>query len=492
MRKKAAIIGSGIGGIAAAIRLQNNGFQVELFEESSYPGGKLSEIEVPPYRFDAGPSLFTMPQYVEDLFRVSNKDIGDRFEYIKIPEICNYFWDDGTQLQANGNVEIFAQEIENKLGVQKKIVEKYLVKSGKNYEILGGLFVEKSLHKWSTWFSKKAFVGYKNIFNLGLFSTLHQTNAKAFSHPKLIQLFDRYATYNGSDPYQTPGTMSIIPHLEYNVGAYFPKKGMFSITTSLIQLAEEIGVKVHLNQKVNEIVIENGAAIGIKLEKAKGILKFDKVVSNMDITPTYRKLLPKEKAPEKTLSQDRSGSGLIFYWGIKREFPELGLHNILFSNNYEEEFRHQFQEKDIYDDPTVYINISSKYKKDDAPKGCENWFVLINAPANEGQDWDEIIEKTRQNIFKKVERNLGVNLASLIECEEILDPRTIELRTSSAQGALYGTSSNNKFAAFFRHPNFSKKIKNLYFVGGSVHPGGGIPLALSSAKIVSELTLEDS
>ena len=207
----------------------------------------------------------------------------------------------------------------------------------------------------------------------------------------------------------------------------------------------------------------------------------------MDVTPTYRKLLPKTKHPDKILNQAKSGSGLIFYWGIKKEFKELSLHNIFFSNDYKTEFEYQFQKKTIYHDPTIYLNITSKYKKDDAPEGCENWFILLNAPANEGQDWDKIIAEARQNVINKLSRNLGVNVADLIENESILDPRSIEMRTSSAQGALYGNSSNNKFAAFLRHANFSSDIKNLYFVGGSVHPGGGIPLALSSAKIVADM-----
>ena len=166
------------------------------------------------------------------------------------------------------------------------------------------------------------------------------------------------------------------------------------------------------------------------------------------------------------------------------------MHNIFFSNDYRTEFEYLFQRRDrLYNDPTVYVNISSKTKPDDAPSGCENWFVLLNAPANEGQDWDKIIAQTRQDVLRKLSHNLGVDVASLIECEAILDPRTIEARTSSAQGALYGTASNNRFAAFLRHPNFSSKIKNLYFVGGSVHPGGGIPLCLLSAKIAVQLAV---
>ncbi len=165
----------------------------------------------------------------------------------------------------------------------------------------------------------------------------------------------------------------------------------------------------------------------------------------------------------------------------------MGLHNIFFSNNYRTEFEHLFQKKTIYSDPTVYINITSKHKSDDAPTGGENWFILVNAPNNDGQDWDDLIKKTRQALIQKLTHNLGVDVASLIECEEVLDPRSIESKTSSSQGALYGNSSNNRFAAFLRHANFSRQFQNLYFVGGSVHPGGGIPLAVLSAKIATDL-----
>lgn len=485
------IIGAGIGGIATAIRLKNKGYDVDVFEANAYAGGKLSSFEQAGYRFDAGPSLFTMPHLVEELFTMSGKKVIDYFEYFRLPEVCRYFWEDNTRLTVPADTRLFAQEAEKQLGEPAEKIIRILQDSAFKYEILSGLFLEDSLHKFSTWVSKKALRGYINLPKLGIFDTMNAANERFFSTAKAVQLFNRYATYNGSDPYQTPATMNIIPHLEYNIGAFFPKNGMYGITQSLVKLAEDLGVKFHFNTRVKEICVADKKIKGIRLENAeKDFLPFDVVVSNMDISPTYRKLLPTEKHPEKLLRQPKSGSGLIFYWGIGKEFPELGLHNIFFSDNYKVEFEHQFQKKNIYHDPTIYLNITSKYKKDDAPAGCENWFILLNAPANEGQDWDTIINEARQNVIQKLSRNLQTDIAALIETEAILDPRSIELKTSSAQGALYGNSSNNKFAAFLRHANFSSRIKNLYFVGGSVHPGGGIPLALSSARIVGEMLAE--
>ncbi|MDB4497622.1 FAD-dependent oxidoreductase, partial [Flavobacteriaceae bacterium] len=320
-------------------------------------------------------------------------------------------------------------------------------------------------------------------------STLHDYNTKSFKDSRLVQLFDRFATYNGSSPYQTPGIMSMIPHLEQYYGTFFPTGGMHSITQSIYQLALDLGVKFHFNSKVDKIHISNKKAIGISSNE-KDFFS-DIVISNSDVVPTYRSLLKGQKSPEKMLRQPRSSSALIFYWGIRKEFHALDLHNIFFSEDYNQEFKYIFKKQQVYNDPTVYVNITSKENKSDAPKGCENWFVMVNVPSNTGQDWDNIINNVRSNILKKLSISLSVNLEDLIESETVLDPRLIESKTNSYQGALYGASSNNKFAAFLRHPNFSQQISNLYFCGGSVHPGGGIPLCLLSGKIVSDLILKN-
>ncbi|MBO0950985.1 1-hydroxycarotenoid 3,4-desaturase CrtD [Fibrella forsythiae] len=500
---KAAIIGAGIAGIASSIRLAVKGYEVDVYEANAYPGGKLSTFANTAadgglYRFDAGPSLFTMPELVDDLFRIAGCNPADYFDYIRLDETCRYFWDDGTRLTAWADHTRFAREVETVLGEPGQHLLDQLADSALKYDVTEKLFLHRSLHKLGTWIGRDALRGYLNLPKLGVFSTMNAANERRFQHPKLVQLFNRYATYNGSDPYQTPATLNIIPHLEYNIGAFFPKKGMVSITDSLVQLAMDLGVRFHFNTRVDEIVTEGKQVIGVRIADLRlkslppspptpRLLPFDLVISNMDVVNAFRKLLPNANQPERILRQPKSSSGLIFYWGINREFAELDLHNIFFSNDYRAEFHHLFNQHKLYDDPTIYLNITSKHKPDDAPAGRENWFILLNAPNNTGQDWDGIIAEARQNVIRKLSHVLGVEVASLIETESVLDPRSIEARTSSSQGALYGNSSNNRFAAFLRHANFSHQFSNLYFVGGSVHPGGGIPLCLLSAKIATEL-----
>ncbi|WP_421978071.1 1-hydroxycarotenoid 3,4-desaturase CrtD [Roseivirga seohaensis] len=484
MGKTVAIIGSGVAGLACAIRLAKKGHIVTVFEANSYPGGKLTEIKLGDYRFDAGPSLFTLPEEVEALYELHGLDAKAYFDYKKLDSTCKYFYPDGTEINAAADIEAFKEEVHQKTGEPKKNIEKALRKSSFLYEFLAPLFMHKSLHKLSTWVSKNAFRSYGKLSKFNFNRSMHQVNQARFENEKVVQLFDRYATYNGSDPYQAPGTMNIIPHLEFGIGAYFPTKGMHDITQSLYQLALKVGVKFHFNTSVSKITLHEGKAKGIVTKY--GFHKTDRIVSNMDIVGTYERLLKGERKPTKLINQPKSSSALIFYWGIKKDFQQLDLHNIFFSNDYETEFKHIFKKGSVYEDPTVYINITSTQKPDDAPEGCQNWFTMINVPNNQGQDWDEVIKEARKNILAKLSKQLGEAIEPLIEVEDILDPIKIEVRTSSTQGALYGNSSNNKYAAFLRHPNFASKIKGLYFCGGSVHPGGGIPLCLLSAKIVAD------
>ncbi|WP_276362337.1 1-hydroxycarotenoid 3,4-desaturase CrtD [Daejeonella sp. H1SJ63] len=482
---KAIIIGAGIAGIASSIRLAVKGYQVQVFEAASGPGGKLSEIRQDGYRFDTGPSLFTMPQYVNELFLLAGKNPGAYFKYKKLDTICRYFYEDGTRIEAFADPEKFANEIASKTTDSSESVLTFLDKSKTIYEITNSVFLERSLHKFSSYFNAGTLKSLMRFPEIDAFRSMNSAIESKFRDSKTIRFFNRYATYNGSDPYKAPATLNVIPHFEQYFGAYFPIGGMYAIVSSLVKLAADLGVVFHYNSYVDEILIKADQVTGIS--SGGKIYEADCIVSNMDVWYTYKKLLKGYKIPGRILQQERSSSALIFYWGISRSFPELGLHNIFFSENYREEFRQIWDERSVCKDPTVYINITSKYKPDDAPEGGENWFTMINVPANTGQDWDTLIKEARQNIIEKLSKNLGEDISKFIKYESVLDPRTIDSGTFSYQGSLYGSSSNSRFSAFLRHANFSSRIDGLYFAGGSVHPGGGIPLALLSAKIVSDL-----
>lgn len=487
---KAVVIGAGIGGLATAIRLRVQGYEVQVYEAGAQAGGKLNELHLQGFRFDAGPSLFTLPELVSELFCLAGREPGNYFSYELLPELCRYFFEDGSCIRAFSQPEAFAEEIEQKTGESAAKVKKFLQKSQRLYELTAHVFLHRSLHKLSTYLRADTLRSMLRLHQLDAFRSMHQANRSHFQDERLVQMFDRFATYNGSNPYRAPATLNIIPHLEHNLGAFFPTGGMYRIAQSLYKLACELGVVFHFNHKVEQIVLADSQQVkGVQVKQQ--VVPADVVVSNMDIVPTYRKLLPQLSAPEKILRQPRSSSALIFYWGMNTTFDELDVHNVFFSKQYEKEFEAVWEHQSIWHDPTVYLYVSAKKCPQDAPPGKENWFVMINVPPDTGQNWPALAQQARSSIIHKLSRMLGRDISRHIVCESVLDPPLIASRTSSYQGALYGNSSNNRWAAFLRHPNFSRRLKGLYFCGGSVHPGGGIPLCLLSAKIVGDLVAAD-
>lgn len=484
--KKAIVIGSGMGGIAASIRLARKGYSVKVFEASDNPGGKLSQFKMGEYRFDRGPSLFTLPQYVEELFSLCEENMSDHFSYSELPILCKYFYPDGFTFEAKGNREENIKALAESYKEDENKVRTFFKEAEFIYETTAPLFLERPLKLSLLYKTKDFWKGISRIPRLPLIGTYTVQLNKYFSNPKTIKYFQRYATYNGSNPYKTPALMQLLPHVEQGIGAFIPNKGMYDITHQLYELAKRQGVEFVFKSKVNEIIVEGKRAKGVRYNQDQ-IEKSDLVISNMDVFPTYKKLLRNEEEPKVILNQEKSSSALIFYWGMNKTFKQLDVHNILFAEDYENEFRCLFDSKTLTEDPTVYIHITSKHIPSDAPSNGENWFVMVNAPNDVGQDWKKLEQRTRENIISKIEVQLGESIREHIVCESSWNPSGIENDTSSHLGALYGNASNSASAAFFRHANNSSKIKDLYFVGGSVHPGGGVPLAILSAKTMSEL-----
>lgn len=483
--KQAVVIGAGIGGIAAAIRLAKKGYRVQVFESTSGPGGKLSQFEKDGFRFDRGPSLFTLPQYMRELFDLCGEKMEDYFSYSSLQILCKYFYEDGTTFEAKSDLEANVLAIAKVFGEEEHLVRSFFHDAAFIYETTAPLFLERPLKLSKLFWTADFWKGIFRIPQLPLRGNYTEQLSKYFKNPKTIQYFQRYATYNGSSPYKTPALMQLMPHVEQGIGAFIPDKGMFDITKQLVGLAERHGVVFHFGSKVKQILLEANRATGILMEDGMTYAA-DLVVSNMDVFPTYKKLLPTANEPKVILNQEKSSSALIFYWGMNRTFEQLDVHNILFSADYRSEFHCLFETKKLSEDPTVYIHITSKHIAADAPASGENWFVMVNVPHRTNERWEEWEPVMRERILQKIERQLAVNVRDHIVSESSWNPEGIENDTSSHLGALYGNASNSASAAFFRHANHSREFSNLFFVGGSVHPGGGVPLAILSAKTMCE------
>lgn len=509
-----SIIGSGLGGISAAIRLACKGYNVTVYEKNPAPGGKAGEINQSGFRFDTGPSLLTMPFVIEELFASAGEKMSEHLTLNKLDNLCRYFYPGGTVLNAYSDPEKFGDEINRLTSDSKETLHGYLDYCRTIYELTSDIFLFKDLYSLETYSNLKALKALFKLHKIDPFRTMDTANRSFFKDERIIQLFNRYATYNGSNPYKCPATLNIIPHVEYNIGGYYISGGMHRLSEELFALAKRCGVIFRFSSNVEKIITVGKIVKGIELEGG-GIINSDAVVSNADVYSVYAKLLDDNytKAAKKYNNLEPSSSALVFYWGVDITSGKLDTHNILFSSVYKKEFTELFDKKIYPEDPTAYIYISSKFSKNDAPPGKENWFVMINAPNTQLSPSERErlsppvppvvglpqvftitnnnIQQIKESILNKIKTLTGYDIKDKIVCENIMTPEDIESQTGSIGGSIYGISSNNRKAAFLRQPNRSKHYKGLYFCGGSSHPGGGIPLVILSGKLAAESILND-
>jgi phytoene desaturase len=454
----AVVIGAGLGGIAIALRLNKIGQSVLVVEKNQRHGGKLEALEWEGYRWDKGPSLFTLPEQVDELFELFGKDPRKFFNYKKIDNSCHYYFNDGTNFLLKANAEERNEDlIKHFYERDGQAAAEYINEAEKTYESIGELFIDHAKYSLKNVFDKALIKKYPMLLSRKVRGSLNALNRDKFEHHNLIQLFDRYATYNGSDPFQASGLYSMIAHLELNNGTYFPTKGMRSIVDSLYELAIEQGNDFSFNQAA--VTVENrGEVYNVQLQENN--CEANRIISAIDCVTFYKNVLKDERLTAKYAKKERSSSAIVFYWAVEKIIPELKLHNILFSANYENEFNSIFKFKEMPTSPTIYLHVSSVINPSDAPENGQNWFLMVNTPAGVVPT-DEQKEKLRNLIHLLIKEKFGVDISNAIKHEKLWDAKGIEADTGSYQGALYGAASNGKLAALTRHGNTSKKHKKL-------------------------------
>lgn len=482
-RRRVAVIGAGLGGLAASIRLASRGHEVHLFEQQEQPGGKAGTLSLDGFRFDTGPSIFTMRPVFEELFEAAGERLDASLELVPLDPICTYFYPDGSLLRAWANPSRLAREIAEQTEDGEESVMAHLDYCRRIYESAGELFLRHSLHNLSTYLTPAALRGFCRPWRIDPFRSVDAANSRRFRDPRTVQLFNRYATYNGSDPFRAPATLNLIPYVEHCLGTYGVQGGTYRIVEALVSLAARKGVHFHYGARVDRIELDGRRVCGISA--AGRTTPFQVVVSDVDVTALHRLLDGRTRHPNG--SGTPSSSAVVFLWAIDRPFIGLGPHSVFFSSDYRREFCDIFDRGVAPRDPTVYVHISSKITPTDAPPGCENWFVMVNAPAASGQDWPRQVERLRETVLRRLSQALGVPVRNAIRSERVFTPPEFERATGSHRGSLYGNASNSPAAAFRRHPNRVPGVRGLYACGGSTHPGGGMPLVLLSAKIATEL-----
>lgn len=484
-----SITGAGMGGLSAAIHLSALGFDVSVYEKNSKPGGKMNELTEDQFRFDLGPSVLTMPFILEEIFEFTGRKLGDYLQIEKIDPICRNFFRDSGYIDTSSNINKTARQIGEISKHDQDVLISYFQYARKMYENSAGVFLFNPIHEIMRLISMGSPAMALTPFKIDAFKTMHGRNSLYFEHENIIKIFDRYATYNGSSPYLAPATLNMIAHVEIGMGTYYIRGGMYRLAEALSSLCNELGVKIHYNTPIDEIIIENGSAGGIIIDGER--IQSDYVVAGTDVVYTLNELIKVNNNGAKKYSKlEPSISGMLFLWGVERKSSEMALHNVFFSDDYESEFNTIFEKKLPPEDPTTYVSISSKMDKDHAPDGFENWYVLINMPYIENDlDWEDEKSKMKEKVIDRLKDN-GIDIREKIVYEHAISPADLEKMYNTNRGSIYGISSNNRMSAFKRHPNRSRDNKNLYFCGGSVHPGGGVPLTLLSGRHASLLIAE--
>ena len=472
--KKILVIGAGLGGLAAAIRLARAGNEVEVWEKNDEPGGKVKELCIAGFRWGAGPSLLTMPGVLRELFAACDERLEDHLELVRLDSACRYFWTDGAVMD------------EDAAFWTRPEVAKFLDYARGIYELSGEAYLHRPPGDFWRAFSWRNLPKLRHLPKIATTRTLAAEVGRRISDPHLRQIFLRFATYNGSSPYLTPATFNIIPFVEAEFGAWYVRGGMHRIAWALFDLAQRQGVKFRFETTARSW--RNNVAEDENGNEARP----DFVVCNADVLSAQRGFLVglfTDEAREKTLRPPLSTSGFILFLGVRGCDSRLGHHNIFFSDHYREEFAEIHGKKISPTEPTIYISVSSRTDPGHAPEGHDNYFLLVNVPARDPkQPWTQAeAQGYRDLVLRRLERFGFDDLPGRIVAERIFTPGDFAGRDLAHHGALYGWASHSIRTSLFRPPLRVPGTRNVFFAGGTTHPGGGIPLVLLSGKIVAEL-----
>ncbi|MBC8162149.1 MAG: phytoene desaturase [Roseiflexaceae bacterium] len=488
MTEPTIVIGGGLGGLAAAIHLALAGRRVQLFEKNDCVGGKASQVRAQGYTFGTGPSLMTMPWVARQLFEKAGRRLEDYLTLTALDSTCRYRWPDGTEFNAYQSLPLLMDEIAR---LEPRDVAGLLGFLRYGARIYGAVAEPFLLHPFDGIADLVKPALFRDSWKIDSLRTVDQAVRSYFRSPYLRQVFNRYATYNGSSPYRAPATFNLIAYIEFIEGGWYVQGGMYRLVEAIAQLAREVGVEIHTNAPVERIELRDRAACGVVVGGER--IGARDVVVNADPRYAYERLLPGRAPMATKLGRlEPSCSGFVLLLGVRRQYAQLAHHNIFFSHDYPREFQAIFEKRVPAPDPTVYVCASSQTDPQHAPPGHTNMFVLVNAPAADGRiKWAREAQGYRDAVVAKLERMGLDGLNQQIAYEQIITPDDLATRYNATGGAIYGLASNTMWSAFLRPPLRARETPGLYFVGGGTHPGGGIPLVLLSGRAVAERVVAD-
>ncbi|NLX09675.1 MAG: phytoene desaturase [Chloroflexi bacterium] len=486
------IIGSGLGGLAAALRLQHAGFQVTLFEKQTRPGGRSSVIEEHGFRVDTGPTILVMKDTFEETYAAVGQDMNRRLDMIQIDPNYRIYFHDDTHVDLYANMAELAAEVERiEPGAAESLFD--FIGAGARKYALGMDFVVRNYDHITDIANPRAGL---RLLRTGSHRRLYKQVGHYFKSDKLRKAFSFHSMFLGLSPFDALAMYSLITYADLARGMWYPRGGIYSIVEDMVALAEQLGAQICLGTPVQEIVIEAGRAVGVRLESGE-VVRADMVVSNADLPYTYKKLVPaayrKQYTDRRLDKMQYACSGYLLYLGVDKTYSHMRHQALYFSEDYRANLDAIFKTRTLPAAPSFHLNLPTVTDPSLAPEGHSLIYVLAPMPNLQGSvDWNEAAPVVREQLLTQIERLVDPDLRAHIVWEREYTPVDFEQGINAVHGTAFGSFSHGFFqSSYFRPHNKARDIQGLYFVGQGTYPGVGMPMVLLSARLVTERILRE-
>ncbi len=487
-----AVIGGGLGGLAAACTLAARGHKVILFEKNDWLGGKAAVLEEDGFRFDMGPTILTVPAVLRRIFAEAGRDLDAAMDLRRLDPQWRCFFDDGSVLDLTEDTEAMAANLDAYSPGNSAGYRDFLKMSENLHEVSERFFFWRSVEDIRDTMDLKKGMELstlRDVLSLKMGSTVAKQIRRKVPDGRVAQMLDHFVQYVGSSPYNSPAVLCSIGHMQTDGGIWYPMGGTRSVPVALAKLAEELGVEMRLSTGIRRIVSDRGVTSAVETEAGETV-PVSAVVSNMDSVRTYQELVGGKPAASfgKRWKRAPACSGVVLYLGLDRAYEHLAHHDFVFSRDPEEEFDWIYNKGEPAPDPTCYIAATARTEPGVAPPGGEALYVLVHTPyLRPHHDWTQMLPGYRKVILDKLARCAGMpDLESRIVFERHLTPADIHERYRVLNGAIYGLASHGKFFGAFKPGNRSRDLAGLYLAGGAAHPGPGMPMVLMSGWIAAD------
>ncbi|MGE5263983.1 MAG: phytoene desaturase family protein [Acidobacteriota bacterium] len=487
----ALIIGAGLGGIAAAARLAHHGYQVTVLEKNAASGGRCDQFTRDGHRFDIGPTLFLMPEIFAETYAALGARMEDQLDLRRIDPTYAVRFDDGTTLSLTSDMHAMQTQLEALEPGSFGGLLRYLAEGHLHYHTSLRRFVGRNFYSYLDYFSIQ---NLPLLFQLKALVKHYDNIGHYFRSPQLKAAFTFQNMYLGLSPYDAPATFSLLQYTEMAGGVWYPMGGLYRVIESLTSLAEAQGVRFLYDTPVQRIEVEGKRATGVTLKDGSRMTA-DVIIANADLPYVYRELLPDRAEAERLERLKYTCSALMFYWGVDRVYPQLGTHNVFLSGDYKDSFDRIFQDHSLPDEPSFYVHAPTRVDPTAAPAGQDTLFVLVpvgHLDASVPQDWEALRSRARTSVLQRLAK-MGIrDLEQHLKFEVSYTPRDWLTLYNVAKGSAFSLSHNFMQVGYLRPQNRHRRYQNLYFVGGSTHPGTGLPMVLISARLTTERILEQA